>query len=411
MGLLTSWYMAVMVALVNAMRCGAAGRRVRTARTDKAWGRRAVHLAAAAVIAGAVVYPMARPYVGLRANPAEAAAFSADRRGLSRAAGEHARRAVVARQRRHAAPVDLRRDDALRGMGCHRPWAPRARRARHGPARAEARVGVSAARGRGGFLLSLGTVPPLLGRTGAGAVWLAGEPAGLLRHAGARAVRARVHAGAGRDWRRLARRGCRRGRGDVGPWSWRRWFRSCCSSGSWWTSPPASPKCTRFPRFTGRPRSARRARSRRCPSIATGRTGSWAATTCITRPRTGGRSSTGSDAASRRISPRSIAQIRAFASDPAAVAALGVQYVIVHAERLGARGSRHHRCGQGESPHSARRPDRIGLPVRDRHGRLMPSRTAARRRRIRARRRTCAPSRVGTSGRGAESPDPARRER
>ena len=65
MGLLTSWYVAVMMALVNgivlAMLIGA------TPATADAgvWRRRVAHLAAATVIAAAVVYPLARPYVGL----------------------------------------------------------------------------------------------------------------------------------------------------------------------------------------------------------------------------------------------------------------------------------------------------------------------------------------------------------
>ena len=78
MGLLTSWYIAVMVALVNVITGVMLLVTSRAARTGGAWRRRAVHLLAATVIAGAVIYPMAMPYVGLRANRAEAAAFSAD---------------------------------------------------------------------------------------------------------------------------------------------------------------------------------------------------------------------------------------------------------------------------------------------------------------------------------------------
>jgi hypothetical protein len=76
-GLLTSWYIAVMVALLNLIVFGVLLATTRTLTERSVW-HRLVHMFGAAVIVSAVMVPVARPYVGLRANPAEAAAFSAD---------------------------------------------------------------------------------------------------------------------------------------------------------------------------------------------------------------------------------------------------------------------------------------------------------------------------------------------
>ena len=78
MGILTSWYLAAIVALVNA----ATGLGLVLTPPDKdapgLWRRRVVHIACAAVLTAAVVYPFARQYVGLRINPAEAAFYAPD---------------------------------------------------------------------------------------------------------------------------------------------------------------------------------------------------------------------------------------------------------------------------------------------------------------------------------------------
>jgi hypothetical protein len=78
MGILTSWYIAVIVALVNVATFVVLVVSSRETTGRELWRRRVLHLACAAVVALAVVYPIARPYVGLRANPGEAAYYAAD---------------------------------------------------------------------------------------------------------------------------------------------------------------------------------------------------------------------------------------------------------------------------------------------------------------------------------------------
>jgi hypothetical protein len=74
---LTSWYLAVMVALVN----GAAVMAL-ALRWGQGWRRRSVHVAVAAVLVAACVWPFAREYRGLHpARTAEAAGLSADLAG------------------------------------------------------------------------------------------------------------------------------------------------------------------------------------------------------------------------------------------------------------------------------------------------------------------------------------------
>jgi hypothetical protein len=78
MGILTSWYIAVIVALVNVATFVVLVVSSRETSGRELWRRRVGHLACAAVVTVAVVYPMARPYVGLKANPGEAAYYAAD---------------------------------------------------------------------------------------------------------------------------------------------------------------------------------------------------------------------------------------------------------------------------------------------------------------------------------------------
>ena len=84
LGILTSWYMAVILSVANAVMAlvlamttlptgaGILGGPVAV------WRRRGLHLALALVVVAACVYPFARHYVGLRAAPGEAAGLSAD---------------------------------------------------------------------------------------------------------------------------------------------------------------------------------------------------------------------------------------------------------------------------------------------------------------------------------------------
>lgn len=88
MGILTSWYMAVIVALVNLATGAVLTIAERTAGEglSESWHaaadptlrrRRVRHLACAGLVTATCVYPLARPYVGMVALPAEAAAYSA----------------------------------------------------------------------------------------------------------------------------------------------------------------------------------------------------------------------------------------------------------------------------------------------------------------------------------------------
>jgi hypothetical protein len=78
LGALTSWYVAVMILIVNAV----AGLTFVLCRDDDRyvaalWPRRLRHLASAALIMSAAIFPFARHYVGLRGTPGERAANSA----------------------------------------------------------------------------------------------------------------------------------------------------------------------------------------------------------------------------------------------------------------------------------------------------------------------------------------------
>lgn len=82
LGALTSWYMAVMVLLVNGLMglvvLMTAGENVESgAAPSRRWWARATQLAAAVLTVGVLVTPFARHYVGLRGAPGEAAANAA----------------------------------------------------------------------------------------------------------------------------------------------------------------------------------------------------------------------------------------------------------------------------------------------------------------------------------------------
>ena len=84
LGILTSWYMAVILSVANAVMALVVATTAPRRGVDQlpapaaVWRRRGLHLALAAVVVAACVYPFARHYVGLRAAPGEAAALSAD---------------------------------------------------------------------------------------------------------------------------------------------------------------------------------------------------------------------------------------------------------------------------------------------------------------------------------------------
>jgi len=82
LGALASWYIAVMMAIVNCVMwlILIAGHRPGTGASNPraTWMTRALHLTCAALLMAACVFPFARHYVGLRGTSVEAAAFSAD---------------------------------------------------------------------------------------------------------------------------------------------------------------------------------------------------------------------------------------------------------------------------------------------------------------------------------------------
>ncbi len=81
-GILTSWYMAVILSVANvAMLLVLSTTSARTPAHEESaavWRRRGLQLALAAVVVATCVYPFARHYAGMRAAPAEAAGLSAD---------------------------------------------------------------------------------------------------------------------------------------------------------------------------------------------------------------------------------------------------------------------------------------------------------------------------------------------
>jgi hypothetical protein len=81
MGVLTSWYMAVMVAMVNlVVGAGVLALRLGGPRDGSLtlWTRRVAHAACGVLLVGACVYPLARHYVGIRTAPGESALYAAD---------------------------------------------------------------------------------------------------------------------------------------------------------------------------------------------------------------------------------------------------------------------------------------------------------------------------------------------
>jgi hypothetical protein len=80
-GLLTSWYVAAMTMAVNVLALVVLVFAPRPSAESNAllsvWRRRALHLLAAGTIGALCVYPFARHYIGLHSTPGEAAAYSA----------------------------------------------------------------------------------------------------------------------------------------------------------------------------------------------------------------------------------------------------------------------------------------------------------------------------------------------
>lgn len=81
MGVLTSWYLAVMAAMVNlVVGAGVLASRLGDPRdgAPALWTRRISHAACGALLVGACVYPLARHYVGIETAPGESALYAAD---------------------------------------------------------------------------------------------------------------------------------------------------------------------------------------------------------------------------------------------------------------------------------------------------------------------------------------------
>ena len=332
MGLLTSWYVAVMIALVNAIVFALLIVASPASRSGGVWKRRAAHLGTAAVIAGAIVYPIARPYVGLRANPAEAAAFSADVEAYlvppeNTIAGRLWGANVDARPRSIYGETTLFAGWIAIGLGVLGLAALVTDR------RVPTLAWIFPALAAAGFLLSLGPSPPLLGGPALAPFgWLANLPGFSGMRAPARFALVCMLGlsgltALGASW--VSARAGRRGPmvlAALVPVMLLEWFVVGFPAGKPEVHP--IPAIYRTPEV----RSARAIASlpeyRDRPDWFLGgdylyySTAHW-------RPIVNGfgRSEPPNQ-------PEVVARVRAFASDPAAVAALGVQYVVVHADRL-----------------------------------------------------------------------------
>ena len=332
MGLLTSWYIAVMVAMVNGIVFAVLLITASTALADGRWNRRAAHLFVAAAVAAAIVVPLARPYTGLRANPADAAAFSADLESYlvppeHTLVGRWWKANVDARPRSIYGEVTLFAGWIALVLGVvglvaliRDPQVPRT--AWMFPALAAA-----------GFLLSLGPSPPLLGGSALAPFgWLASLPGfdGLRAPARFALVCMLGLAGmAALGASSVAARAGRRGSFVVSalvPLMLLEWFVV--------GFPGGKPEVHPIPAIyrTAEVRGARAIAS--LPEYRDRQ--DWFLggdylyySTAHWRPIVNG-----FGRSEPPTQPEVVARIRAFASDPAAVAALGVQYVVVHAARL-----------------------------------------------------------------------------
>jgi hypothetical protein len=332
MGLLTSWYVAVMVALVNAIVFALLIVVSPASRTGGVWKRRAAHLGTAAVIAGAIVYPVARPYVGLRANPAEAAAFSADVEAYlvppeNTIAGRLWRANVDARPRSIYGETTLFAGWIAIGLGVLGLVALFTDR------RVPKLAWIFPALAAAGFLLSLGPSPPLLGGPALAPFgWLSSLPGFSGMRAPARFALVCMLGlsgltALGASW--VSARAGRRGPlvlAALVPVMLLEWFVVGFPAGKPEVHP--IPAIYRTPEV----RSARAIAS--LPEYRDRQ--DWFLggdylyySTAHWRPIVNGfgRSEPPNQ-------PDVVARVRAFASDPAAVAALGVQYVVVHTDRL-----------------------------------------------------------------------------
>ena len=259
-------------------------------------------------------------------------------------------------------------------MDRDRPWCPRPGGAAHGPARAEARVGLSRA-GRGGVPAVARAVAAAAGRARAGAIRLAGEPSGLLRHAGTSAVRAGLHAGTvGPDsaWRvvGVGAGGPARapGPGRAGSADAARVVRGGLPR----RQARGAPDSGDLPDARGplRARDRVAARVSRPPGLVPGR----GLLVLLDRALAADRERIRPERAAESAGGRRRRFVRSRRTRRPSQA-LGVQYVVVHADRLRARRSRHHRRRQGQPrcaaggarsdrttcSRSVRRPDCVGL--------------------------------------------------
>lgn len=334
MGVLTSWYMAVMVALVNLV-VGVGAFLTREAKREGAtglWPRRLSHAACGALLVGACVYPLARHYVGIRTAPGESALYAADVASYlvppeNTVVGRWWKATIDARPRSIYGEQTLFAGWVavvlgLMGLGAILT-----------DSRIPRLAWVFVVLAVSGFLLSLGPAPPLLGGPALAPFgWLATLPGFSGMRAPGRFALVCMLGWSGLTalgWAAVAGR-----LGRAGPWAavivvplmLAEWFVV--------DFPGGKPEVHPIPAIY-RSMELRDARAlvslpeyRDQPDWFKGgdylyySTAHW-------RPIVNG-----FGRSEPPTQPEVVAKVRAFASDPAAVRALGVQYVVVHADRL-----------------------------------------------------------------------------
>ena len=327
MGLLTSWYVAVMVALVNAI-VFALLIVARRPRAPAACGGGARTPGGSGRDRRRVVYPLARPYVGLRANPAEAAAFSADVEAYlvppeNTSAGGRGAPAWTRGRARSTARQRCSWDGSRSALGSS-GWGAASRR------RVPKLAWVFPRSPRPGSCCPWAVAADLGGPALAPFGWLASLPGFSGMRAPARFALVACWGSAGLAALGASRMSAR-APGDAGPGPGRDGTAHAARvvrGGLPCRQARGAPDSGDLP-DAGGPRGARNSVAARVSRQA-----GWilGGDYLYTRPRTGGRWSTGSAGASRRIS-RGRREDSCLRVDPAAVAALGVQYVVVHADR------------------------------------------------------------------------------
>jgi len=335
MGVLTSWYMAVMVAMVNlAVGAGVLVWRHGDGRegAPTLWMRRVSHAACGALIVGACVYPLARHYVGITTAPGESALYAADVASYLmppentvvgrwwKANVDDRPRTIYGEQTLFAGWIAVAL--GLVGLGA-------IVRDRRVPRLAWVFVALAVL----GFLLSLGPAPPLLGGPALAPFgWLATLPGfSGMRAPGRFALMCML------GWSGLTACGWaaatrRLGRGSTWatlvlvPLMLAEWFVVDFPAGKPEVHP--IPPIYRTPEIRGATALVSLPEYRDQPDWFKGgdylyySTAHW-------RPIVNG-----FGRSEPPTQPEIIGTVRAFASNPAAVRAMGVQYVVVHGDRL-----------------------------------------------------------------------------